>query len=183
MTVEKSVFSGSSIGHVLRTRSTNPTSYVQTDTYFHFDQVGLVMAETNAAGALSQTHHQEAFGQTLASWQTGLVGGDRAGLHHNTKEFDGDVGLVYMYQRWYMPETGTFMSRAPYPPMMERPYVHSESDPVNFADPNGEFRKRSSSFFSGFLWLGTAIRNQLLSQAPGMKTRSGRNCPKEHLPR
>jgi hypothetical protein len=30
-----------------------------------------------------------------------------------TKELDSDTGLEYMYQRWYSPETGTFMNSAP----------------------------------------------------------------------
>jgi RHS repeat-associated protein len=126
------------VSHILRNRTTSPSTGVATDRWFHYDQVGSVLSESDAAGALAQTHHQDAFGNTQAAWQTGLWGGDRAGWHHNTKELDGDTGLVYMYQRWYAPETGTFMSSAPYPVTMEHRYGFAESNPVMGSDPKGE---------------------------------------------
>jgi RHS repeat-associated protein len=125
------------VSHILRNRTTSPSTGVATDRWFHYDQVGSVIAESDAAGALAQTHHQDAFGNTQAAWQTGLWGGDRAGWHHNTKELDGDTGLVYMYQRWYAPETGTFMSSAPYPVMVEHRYGFAENRPGLMVDPDG----------------------------------------------
>jgi RHS repeat-associated protein len=127
------------VSHILRNRTTNPSTGVATDRWFHYDQVGSVLSESDAAGALAQTHHQDAFGNTQAAWQTGLWGGDRAGWHHNTKELDGDTGLVYMHQRWYAPETGTFMSSAPYPVTMEHRYGFAAQNPIYFADPFGEY--------------------------------------------
>ena len=58
-----------------------------------------------------------------------------------TKEFDGDTGLVYMMQRWYFPETGTFVSHAPYPAIVEHEFTLAESEPVNHVDPKGEKRE------------------------------------------
>jgi RHS repeat-associated protein len=125
------------VSHILRNRTIKPSTGVATDRWFHYDQVGSVLSESDAAGALAQTHHQDAFGNTQAAWQTGLWGGDRAGWHHNTKELDGDTGLVYMYQRWYAPETGTFMSSAPYPVTMEHRYGFAENRPGLMVDPDG----------------------------------------------
>jgi RHS repeat-associated protein len=127
------------VSHILRNRTINPSTGVATDRWFHYDQVGSVLSESDAAGALEQTHHQDAFGNTQAAWQTGLWGGDRAGWHHNTKELDGDTGLVYMHQRWYSPETGTFMSSAPYPVTVEHRYGFAEADPVGIIDPMGTY--------------------------------------------
>jgi RHS repeat-associated protein len=143
------------VSHILRNRTTNPSTGVATDRWFHYDQVGSVLSESDASGAPAQTHHQDAFGNTQAAWQTGLWGGDRAGWHHNTKELDGDTGLVYMYQRWYAPETGTFISRdsitevlvhgqplrsvLSFAPHYFSPYAFTMSSPTRWMDPTGEF--------------------------------------------
>jgi RHS repeat-associated protein len=60
-----------------------------------------------------------------------------------TKELDGDTGLVYMYQRWHAPETGTFMSSAPYPVMMEHRYGFAENRPGLMVDPDGRMYRYS----------------------------------------
>jgi RHS repeat-associated protein len=140
VTVEHNTLGPGVIGHVLRHTTTDPATYARAHRWFHFDQVGSVLAATDASGAVALRHDQDAFGNALSSWQTGLVGGHRPGWHHNTKEWDGDVDLVYMYQRWYMPETGGFIERAPYPPFMEHAFVFVESSPVEHVDPNGELR-------------------------------------------
>ncbi|MEQ8819138.1 MAG: hypothetical protein RLY93_02760 [Sumerlaeia bacterium] len=56
-----------------------------------------------------------------------------------TKEFDGDVGLVYMYQRWYNGKTGTFVSKSPVVAFMENPYGAFEANPVSRADVLGQY--------------------------------------------
>jgi len=110
------------------------------DRWFHYDQVSSVIARTGGASgssALQETIHQDAFGNTQASWSTGLWGGAREGWHHNAKDYDGDSGLVYMYQRWYSGETGTFMSSAPYPAMVEHRYGFAKQRPTVSIDANG----------------------------------------------
>jgi len=137
MTTEHNVMGPGVIGHILRNRTTDVATYAATDRWFHYNQVGSVMCETDDTGALAQTHWQDAFGNTLSGWQTATWGGDRPGWHHNTKEFDDDIGLVYMYQRWYSPELGIFMSSAPYPPMMEHRYSFALHAPQLHFDPTG----------------------------------------------
>jgi RHS repeat-associated protein len=139
ITIEKSVLAGGSIGHILRNRTIDPATYAATDKWFHYDQVGSVMAVSNSAGNLQARVHQDAFGNVLADWTTGLWKSDvdSAGWHHNTKEFNGDTGLTYMYQRWYLPETGTFLSKAPYPPMREHNYTFVRQSPALYIDPWG----------------------------------------------
>ena len=86
----------------------------------------------------------DAFGNTLQSWDGGLWATPQAaaGWGHNTEETDGGTGLVYMYQRWYLPHTGTFASQAPYPPMMEHEYTFALGNPVIMVDPDGRFFSR-----------------------------------------
>jgi len=43
-----------------------------------------------------------------------------------------------MFQRWYFPETGTFVSKAPYPPRMEHGYNAYMQVPSKYVDPRGE---------------------------------------------
>jgi len=137
MTTEHNVMGPGVIGHILRNRSINPATYGVTDRWFHYDQVGSVLSESDNSGALAQTHWQDAFGNTLSGWQTATWGGDRLGWHHNSKEYDGDSQLVYLYQRWYSPELGLFQSSAPYPPMMEHRFSFGSHSPISARDPDG----------------------------------------------
>jgi len=137
MTTEHVVLAPGAVGHIARQRATNPGTYAHTDRYFHYDQVGSVLCETDSAGALAQTHHQDAFGNTLASWSTGYLDGDKTGFHHNTKEYDANVEMVYMYQRWYSAELGVFASRAPMPRSVEHPYTFGLQSPNMHVDPDG----------------------------------------------
>ncbi len=138
LTVEHNTLGGGSIGHILRHTETNSSSYAQSHRWFHYDQVDSIMSESDASGALAQTHYQDAFGNTQASWSTGLWGGDKDGWHHNTKEYDEGIGLVYMFQRWYNPEIGSFSSAAPFAPHFEHPYGFTYQNPVRWLDPRGE---------------------------------------------
>jgi hypothetical protein len=52
------------VGHILRNRTINASTGVKTERWFHYDQVGSVISESDASGALEQTHHQDAFGNT-----------------------------------------------------------------------------------------------------------------------
>ena len=58
--------------------------------------------------------------------------------HSFTKELVGETGLVYMYQRWYLPEVGVFASRSPYGPRREPPYLYANQNPCLFLDSNGK---------------------------------------------
>ena len=112
------------------------------DRWFHYDQVGSVMLATNASAAVADTRHADAFGNEMASWTSGAWTdslAERSGRGHNTKKLDSDTGLVYMYQRWYLPEAGIFVSKASYPPMVEHRYEFVEADPTAANDPHGEF--------------------------------------------
>ena len=46
---------------------------------------------------------------------------------------------AYFYQRWYDPQTATFASRAPFPPMMEHEYTFAAGNPVMMVDPDGRW--------------------------------------------
>jgi RHS repeat-associated protein len=137
VTVEHNTLGPGVIGHVLRHTTTDPATYARAHRWFHFDQVGSVLAATDASGAVALRHDQDAFGNTLSSWQTGLVGGHRPGWHHNTKEFDGDLGWTYAGMRWIDPATGTFTSQSPLAPLFEHSYLYALANPVLYFDASG----------------------------------------------
>jgi RHS repeat-associated protein len=126
------------IGHILRNRTINSTSYAKTDRWFAYDQVGSLLATMNSAGDVSERMHQDAFGHPVGNWTHGTWSSSSVGWRHNTKEIDADAGLTYMYQRWYDQTTGRFASVAPYPPMVEHPYGFGLGDPMTRLDPLGE---------------------------------------------
>jgi len=70
-------------GHALRHREIDPAAYAAEDRWFHYNQVGSVMSESDTTGALATHHYRTAFGVVLDDWQTGLPGGERSGWHHN----------------------------------------------------------------------------------------------------
>ncbi len=128
------------IGHIWRQRSTDIATYAATDRWFHYDQVGSVLSESGSAGTLAQRHEQDAFGNTVANWQSYTWGGDQAGWHHNSKEYDGELGLVYMYQRWYDGKLGAFYASAKHPVWRESRFGFGLGRVIDSRslDPNGE---------------------------------------------
>jgi RHS repeat-associated protein len=141
LTVEHNVLGPGSIGHILRNSTFSTTTHARTDSWFHYDQVGSVVGrtiDTTTPGFDSRS--ADAWGNWISSYETGewtSTWASRDGWGHNTKEYDGDSGLVYMYQRWYQPELGVFMSQAPFPPMMENEYNFVKQEPVNNFDVTG----------------------------------------------
>jgi RHS repeat-associated protein len=140
ITIQRNTLGPGAVGHILRSRTISPTTYTASDRWFAYDQVGSVLAETDANGDVAAVHHSDAWGNRLGDWETGVWGGVRSGWAHNTKEIDPRTDLTYMYQRWYNPETGTFLSRAPFGPDVENEYGFVENNPVGYADPSGEIR-------------------------------------------
>jgi RHS repeat-associated protein len=120
--VEHNVLGPGSIGHILRNSTFSTTTHARTDHWYHYDQVGSVVCESSSSSIPSMyQRYADAWGNRMSNYTTGewtSTWASRDGWGHNTKEYDGDAGLVYMYQRWYQPELGVFLSQAPYPPML-----------------------------------------------------------------
>jgi len=145
MTVEHNVLGPGVIAHILRNRTIAPSagsSHTVADNWFHYDQVGSVMAISDVDGDLAERRYQDAWGNA----QTGYGGGSFSGLWaagegwgHNTKETDGGTGLGYVWQRWYSPVLAVFPSSALYPVWQEHPYAIARTRPTSMLDPRGLF--------------------------------------------
>src|SRR5690606_26143592 len=125
---------------ILQQRTIDPSTYTITDRWMHYDQVGSVMLETDGDGDEAARHWPDAFGLRTGGWSGTSFNGEwlnsagQSGTMHNTKNYDSDVELVYMFQRWYLPETGTFLSSAPYPQEKEHRFGFAENDPMVYYD-------------------------------------------------
>ena len=65
---------------------------------------------------------------------------------YNGEEYIEEVGLQYLRQRHYSPETGTFTSQDTNEgdltnPLSQNRYIYAENDPVNGNDPGGDKKK------------------------------------------
>ena len=85
LTAEHNVLGPGVIGHIVRNRTVGTLYMNATDKYFHYDQVGSVIAVTASNGALSTRRYADSFGNTVSSLTTGLWG-NTSGWGHNTKE-------------------------------------------------------------------------------------------------
>lgn len=84
-----------------------------------------------------------------------------------TKEFDGDIELVQMYDRWCSSQTGTFISHAPFPIALEHPYGYVRNLPAQMVDPEGRAwgpsipTYQGPAPFGGNPWPTNAVRGLL----------------------
>ena len=112
-----------------------------------YNHIGNVVGISNASGYFVEAVNTDAFGNPLASTQTGEWA---SGLDGNrgltTKELDPAAGMYYFYQRWYDPQTATFASRAPYPAWIEHPYTIGKNTPLRLVDPSGRVPGRPGRF-------------------------------------
>ena len=139
LTVQHNVLGGGAVGYILVTQNITPATGSESRIWHHYDQVGSVMMTSHAGGGPASQRLADAFGNTISSHFTGTWIDSWSASGHNTKEYDLEADLVYMYQRWYDPKSGTFASMAPYPPMREHEYGFAENGPGSKVDPSGEW--------------------------------------------
>ncbi len=145
LTVEHNTLGPGVIGHILHNRVIDKSTYAATDSWFHYDQVGSVMDVTDSSADDTQLY-QDAWGNPMPDWTSGhwQTGIDRWG--HNSKEVDGDTGLVYMFQRWALSQINSFNSISPLPPSAESGFVSFGSQPVSRVDIDGRLDLAVPSF-------------------------------------
>jgi RHS repeat-associated protein len=105
--------------------------------YYHYDGTGSTIAVTDSSGNIVNKYAYDAFGKVLDSEEMlpnpfKYVG--RFGV------MDEGNGLLYMWARYYDPETGRFISKDPigfFGGM--NMYAYVGNNPVNWVDPSGLF--------------------------------------------
>ena len=113
---------------------------------------------TMRAGQISDSYSYDPFGEIMAvthdgTAKTPLEAQNDNGLSdndvlwgYNGEEYIEEVGLQYLRQRHYSPETGTFTSQDTNEgdltnPLSQNRYIYAENDPVNGNDPGGDKKK------------------------------------------
>ena len=117
---------------------------------------------TMRAGQISDSYSYDPFGEITAvthdgTAKTPLEAQNDNGLSdndvlwgYNGEEYIEEVGLQYLRQRHYSPETGTFTSQDTNEgdltnPLSQNRYIYAENDPVNGNDPGGDKKKSKKS--------------------------------------
>ena len=113
-------------------------------------------------GSVAESYSYDPFGEMTAEGKEGtsktpLEAQNDNGLSdndvlwgYNGEEYIEEVGLQYLRQRHYSPETGTFTSQDTNEgdltnPLSQNRYIYAENDPVNGNDPGGDKKKSKKS--------------------------------------
>lgn len=106
--------------------------------YYLEDAMGNTRFTTNYNGTAVSYNYYDPFGN--GTWHSG---GNPA-FKYDSQQEDGDTGFYYMRARYYDPSLQRFISRDPFPgilqePISQSPYVFVLNDPINLSDPGGEY--------------------------------------------
>ena len=110
-------------------------------------------------GSVAESYSYDPFGEMTAEGKEGtsktpLEAQNNNGLSendvlwgYNGEEYIEEVGLQYLRQRHYSPETGTFTSQDTNEgdltnPLSQNRYIYAENDPVNGNDPGGDKKRK-----------------------------------------
>ncbi|MFN0057821.1 MAG: RHS repeat-associated core domain-containing protein, partial [Planctomycetota bacterium] len=109
--------------------------FVTDDAYFyHQDRLGSVRGLSDESGALVQVYDYDAFGALVQHSAPALF----QPFGYIGRERDRESGLYFMRARYYVPNTGRFLSEDPLGLAAgENFYVYTHNDPVNRIDPTG----------------------------------------------
>jgi RHS repeat-associated protein len=112
--------------------------------YYHTDHLGNTAFITDRLGEVYQHLEYFPFGETFVeeksnTWRTPYL--------YNAKELDDETGLYYYGARYYDTKTSIWQSSDPlaeeFPSLS--PYCYVANNPINFVDPNGEAKGKSTS--------------------------------------
>jgi RHS repeat-associated protein len=139
--------------------------------FYQTDGLGSTVTVTDGTGALKANYLYDPWGKMLNPIDP-LRGS-------NPYKFAGQAqdafGLSYNHQRTYDPQTGTFLSRDPFPgfaalPISTNRYIYAADNPVNLVDPSGFASEPFSS--DGGAWANSQIPS--MNQPPPGTTESDR---------
>ncbi|MFA8344338.1 MAG: RHS repeat-associated core domain-containing protein [Rhodothermaceae bacterium] len=131
--------------------------------YYLKDHLGSIRVAISEDGTVSSAQDYTPYGEYLRSSVTG-VGKDK--YKFTEKERDTETGLDYFGARYYNSKTGLWLAVDPladkYPGWS--PFNYVENDPLNYVDPNGEFKVKwygKQVYFSRVSFWNATISNGL----------------------
>ena len=108
-----------------------------TPRFYEYDAGGSVRQLTDSSDSATDTYAYDAFGNKLNS--TGTTPNNYL---YRGEQYDSDLGLQYLRERYYNPTTGRFVSKDPYAadtsnPVTLHKYLYTGANPVSWRDPSG----------------------------------------------
>lgn len=160
------------------------------DSYLHLP--GVIMTENPAGevryllsdglGSIRQTVDET--GQVVASYEydpygypVQVSGNDPYG--YTGELWESEIGLLHLRKRWYLPETGRFISVDPSegntlnPSSLPPSYLYANGNPVNLVDPSG------LSWYSPTMYEGTVIHKLIETDYVNRAYAAGREADSE----
>lgn len=105
--------------------------------YFLSDAIGSVRQLTDATGTVTLTKAYDPYGVVTQT------SGSGASTYGYTGEITDPTGMVYLRARYYMPNTGRFLTRDTWQGDYDRPlslnrWLYVSGNPINRTDPSGQ---------------------------------------------
>ena len=124
---------GGGIANALERHDVNTSTNATSSQFYLYNDRGDVVAVTDASGNLVSAYDYDAYGTKTVT--SGATSDD---IYLTGKDYDTVSQMYYFAARWYSPELGVFLSRAPNREDTEHPYTYCANDPVNKVDPSGK---------------------------------------------
>ena len=105
-----------------------------TITYLSADQQGSTRLLTDTTGAVVGAYTYDPYGNV-----TSHTGSATANLQYDGQYTDAESGYQYLRARYYDPATAQFVSSDPLSGLTRSTYQYVANDPLNRADPSGQF--------------------------------------------
>ena len=112
-----------------------------TQTFYHTDALGSVLATSKSDRTIAARYDYDAWGNEVNNTDTsdnpiGYTG------HQMDRSSEGKTGLIYANARYLDPDTGRFLSFDPFEGYDDKPvslnkYLYAYQNPTRYVDPNG----------------------------------------------
>ncbi|MCP4285261.1 MAG: RHS repeat-associated core domain-containing protein, partial [Gammaproteobacteria bacterium] len=99
--------------------------------YLLSDGLGSIRQAIDDTGAVVAYNEFDPYGNPIANLKSEI----KNPYGFTGEWWEDDLELLHLRARWYMPETGTFLSVDPVE--SEPPYQYVRGNPINFVDPSG----------------------------------------------
>ncbi|MBI3785097.1 MAG: VCBS repeat-containing protein [Deltaproteobacteria bacterium] len=111
--------------------------------HYHHDHLGSTQTITRADGGVFRHLRYTPYGEVRGSWDGSVVPASGCAVHGYCREFTGYdsepfSGLQYANARFYDPVMGMYLTHDPMR-QFANPYSYTGWNPVNAADPDGQF--------------------------------------------
>ncbi|WP_293017178.1 DNRLRE domain-containing protein [Paenibacillus sp.] len=102
--------------------------------YYNYDGHGNVVGLTDINGNIVSSYSYDPWGNLTSKTGTLYNPFTYSGYY-----FDEETDMFYLFNRYYDPQDGRFISQDNVEPIDSNLYIYAANDPINSVDPNGDF--------------------------------------------